>query len=886
MIGYFLLSIYTGYGQKIATKTVQTPTPIDWGHFANGTIDIIFSSHNDIAWFDTPAETIARRDHTCITPALEMMGQRDDVYFGMENSLYLLEYLDRHPEKLPEIKKFTLNGQFDWGATYNQPYESLLSGEQLVREVYYGAKLVRKMIPGASARVAYNPDVPGRSMQMPQILSKAGIPYLLMSRQREGLYNWKSPDGSSVTAWSSGDYGLIIKEGTLMGNHSDNMVKVKAHIDPLTDDYVKRKIPAHFGFLHSHDYIPPGNYDKQMQEWEVELAKYATLGLPDRFTPPKLEYSSTENFFDKVSANSPSFETITGERPNLWLYIHGPTHHKAISAKREAGVLLPAAETFSTIDAVLSGSFNNYPAYELGIAWKASIYDDHGWGGNNGEVTDLVFRNKLEMARDKGHEILNRALQNITSQIKTDKENSEPVVVFNALSWQRTDPVNVSVKSPGGEFNLVDGKNRTVPYQIVHKTGDGTFEIQFIAENVPSLGYKTYYITKGGSRVANVDLPKTSDTYFENKYYKINLTNGGIKGIYDKQLGKEILETGKFQGGEVFTMQSVGNGAGEFSEVQKPTMEGFDKMSNHSARWKLQKELSGPVSTVFTMRQKLKHSTVEQKLVIYNEIKRIDCKISLLDWDGTLYREFRMALPLNMKNANIAYEVPMGVVEVGKSEITGFAGGGYGSLLYDNVSSEIRPREIQNFITASDDRFGVTMSSSVAVADWVDPTNDPVDNPVLQPILLASRKSCHWEGNEYLQKEDHHFSFSILSHKAGWENGYRFGMQANNPLRAVVQEHTIKNTYLPTEKSFFEIPENQVLISTVKKGEDDNSVVVRLYDIEGKDSQIDLNTFFNIESGEHTNIIEEEGKKIPVSDYSFKTDIGHHAIETFKLIPE
>src|SRR5690606_14501218 len=130
------------------------------------------------------------------------------------------------------------------------------------------------------------------------------------------------------------------------------------------------------------------------------------LGLPKEFTPPILKYSSAENFFDKISASSPDFETIVGERPNLWLYIHGPTHHKAISAKREAGVVLPAAEAFSSIDALLSGSFNNYPSYELGDAWRASIYDDHGWGGKNGAVTDEVFREKLEFARDKGEEIL------------------------------------------------------------------------------------------------------------------------------------------------------------------------------------------------------------------------------------------------------------------------------------------------------------------------------------------------------------------------------------------------------------------------------------------------------------------------------------------------
>jgi len=359
-----------------------------------------------------------------------------------------------------------------------------------------------------------------------------------------------------------------------------------------------------------------------------------------------------------------------------------------------------------------------------------------------------------------------------------------------------------------------------------------------------------------------------------------------VKSISDKKLGREILETGKFLGGEVFSMQSVGNGAGEFSRVQQPTMEGFDKVALHNPRWVLDKSESGPVCTVYSMRQGLDHCTVKQSLVIYHDLKRIDCRISLLGWDGTESREFRMALPVNMEKASIAYEVPLAVVEARKSELVGSAGGGYGSLIYDQENKEIRPREVQNFITASGDRFGVTMSSSVAVCDWVDPTTDPADYPILQPILLASRRSCHGRGNWYLQAGDHHYSFSILSHEPGWKNGYRFGIQANNPLRAVVQARQGLNAELPPEKSFFAVSEKNVLISTIKKAEDDNSLVVRLYDIEGIDGKVSLNTFFSLGGGEYTNIIEEEGKTIPVSGRSLKTQIGHFAIETFKLYPE
>ena len=58
-----------------------------------------------------------------------------------------------------------------------------------------------------NAHVAYNIDVPGRSLQVPQLFKKSGIDYLFVSRMKEGFYNWYSPDGSSIFTYSPGNYG-------------------------------------------------------------------------------------------------------------------------------------------------------------------------------------------------------------------------------------------------------------------------------------------------------------------------------------------------------------------------------------------------------------------------------------------------------------------------------------------------------------------------------------------------------------------------------------------------------------------------------------------------------------------------------------------------------
>jgi alpha-mannosidase len=863
-----------------------------------GSLAIISSSHQDIAWMDAPEKCIEFRDTNCITPALGMMAADPDYCFTMENTLNLMEYLERHPDRRDEIARLTREGRLEWGATFNQPYESLLSGEQLVREVYFGRRWIMENLPGCDARVYFTPDVPGRSMQMPQILAKAGIPYLVMSRYHEGFTRWASPDGSSVLAYSPGHYGNA--SATLNAAPAEGAKAIAEKIGKWKGYYLEHRLPPEFPLLNSVDFSKPTDFRALIRYWNAS----PQASLP---WPLTMRYSSARRFFEALDAGGVRFDTITGERPNLWLYIHGPTHHWAVSAGRDAGALLPAAETFSAIRALVYGSFDQYPTARLDTAWQAAIYPDHGWGGKEGQITDRLFRKKYEFARDEGHDILRKALAAIAHRVRTKPPAGlvSPVVVFNPLSWTRTDPVDCQLPATSGEFRIVDQDGKEVAYQpfaAPESEGPSPPLIEFVADKVPALGYKTYYFIldaapaeiKAGSATANTG---SESNVIENAFYRIRLAPGGVESVFDKELGREVLNTEKFLGFEIFTMQSVGNGAGEFGRVQQPTMEGFDRLGAPRTSgpsfikprprrpfWRPSAAESGPLKTVYALSQRLANCRITEKLVVWNAIKRIDCEVALLDWDGEPYREFRIALPVAANGGRVAYEVPLGVVEVGKSEIAGAGGPAYGNLVYDEPCSEIRPREVQNFIGAGNDALWVTLTTSVAVCDFKDPTPSPAAYPILQPILLASRRSCHGEGNWYLQEGDHNFRFSMTSHGPGWRNGYKRGIQPNRPLIAVnAMPRTDAAAWLPGTMSFLSSSAPNVLVSAIKKAEDDDSLILRVYDIEGKDTEPNLRLFVPIEAAEKTNIIEKDGTPLELGTSGLTVKIGHHAVETLKL---
>ncbi len=848
----------------------------------NGKIYLMNSSHQDIAWMDSPENCIIERDTMLLSPLFEQARIDPDYRFDIEDVLMVREFIERHPEQKEEFAELLHSGRLTSGSTYIQPYEEMYSGESLVRQFYLGARWLTKEFKGYKPDTYWNVDVPGRTLQMPQIARKAGTEQMVISRHQMGVFRWYSPDGSFVTTYSPGHYSLSFPH-----LHRD-FFSAAAHIADQAVWWGEQMLSAGSDpvvpLLSDWDMSPAEDYSPMIDQWHTLSSFEDEFGTQHPIKLPGIKLTSARKFIRDFAKSAGELPSIMGERPAVWLYIHGPSHHKALKASREADISMTVAEKFSAIDALLDESFEAYPQDRLTRAWEAKIYPDHGWGGKNGAITDSVFLEKFEFALCEAMDITSTALNSISSKIRTDRSKGIPAIVFNSLSWKRSDPVHITLDLEAGwgkNAMVQDHQGKLIKSQLtdVVRYPDGTLKnavLHYVAEDVPSIGYKTYYVNPSPEKREEHSLSRV--TGYENDFYRITLSNGIIEQIVDKELGKNLLDGSNLKGGEVFTMRSEGNGAGEFADIQQPTMEGFDRVSNYSVEWKRVEK--GEVFSLFAMRQPIRNAIVEQRLIIYNDIKRVDIEVSLIDWEGVLYREYRMALPLDLPNGKVAYEVPFGVVEVGKDEIKGAAG-----ERYVTPCKEIHPRGIENWIAAYDEKIGITLSSSVAVADYIDPTDQGIRKPVLQPLLLASRRSCHGEGNEYLQTGDHHFSFSLTSHQPDWKNGYKFGRQSNEKLLVILNPPGSENETLPEELSFFSVDRGNVIISAIKKCDDDNSLIVRVYESEGNEGDNTMTSHFDLKKAFKTNIIEEEGVEIPARKNHINLGIGKYAIETFKLVP-
>ncbi len=860
----------TEKNKKLVSKQYFEPLiPADWDYFGEGKIHVISSSHQDIAWMNTPDSCRHERVHDIIIPALDLIDKEPEFKFEMEQTLNLMEAFEDSPENKQRLIDSYQSGNFEWGATFSQPYEGLESGEQLVRQSYFGRRWIKKTLPGMDAKVAYNIDVPGRSLQIPQLFKKSGIDYLFVSRMKEGFYNWYSPDGTKIFTYSPGNYGwslLVYKY--LEEDAVTAMHKLHKVLQNWNNYYRERNLPPHYALVISTDAGGPKNYKEVVEGWN-ELAWNSGKSIP------KIGHSTALEFLHSVDVPGIEIDSIFGERPNLWLYIHGAGHYQAIKAKRKSAVSIPAAEKFSAISCQLNDDFSAYPQKELDEAWFNSIYPDHGWGGKNGHITDSLFREALEKGNQIGEHLLNSSLNSIAD--KVELKNSRNILVFNDLSWSRDGYARADISDLKGEaWVLVDPEGKTVPSQLL--ISEGKKELVFSMKALPSIGYKTFAIRKGKRQSADITV---GQNYCDNQYYEIRFGQGGITGLYDKTLDKDVFNTSKMVAGDLFHMGYDGNGAGEFVQIKEPNYGGMERAHEKESSWELIE--SGAVYSRFRSSYEMDAFSVQQIITVFHQKKQIDLEYIIPDWPGDHNRQLRVLFPLNMEeSAQISYDVPMGMVHVGKDELNmsprGWAWGGS----YYQMPEEIHPREIQNFMTASGKGFGFTMSTNIVTADWIDPSREAAHYPVINSVLLSSHKSCHGLGNWYDQKGGHSFKFSISSHPEGWKNGFHFGVENNHPLPTIVRATKQKGD-LPSELSFVSTSDPFAVITTMKKAEDDTDLVIRLMEAEGEDKSIEVELNKEVQGLSKTDMIEENPEELDQQGKNLQLQLGKHAVDTYKM---
>ena len=813
-------------------------------------------SHLDLYWAGTQEECLSRGNFI-ISKAIQLAKRLPQYRFLLETEVFVSNFVDSHrgTQELEDFKQLVKEGRIEIAPLWAAIYQNQTREEALVRNVVYGKRYARAFF-GVDPTVAHMADIPGFTRQYPQILSKTATPYMVMTRMGPrdlSLFRWKAPDDSAVLVWNTiNGYGW----GVGLGLHGD--------LDKDTLEAIARDVKKIGATTNGPLYMSWGT--DLFAPTEKLLTNIDVLN--QRLSPIHFHLATAEEFFKAVSAEDGILD-LRGEVPSSWANITTSLIPLWLPALSATDTLI-SAEKFATINYALG--YASYPEKEFESLWKDNLKSlDHNNDGQGAEIGDerkLGYANEAELGAGQ---ILRDSLRNIAEKVQSPFSKSTAVVIFNPLSWTRDDVVKTHVALYGevGDdeiddykkaMRLLDEKGTPVPFQVEQYTegSSRSLDLVFTAHDVPSLGYKTYYLVPAEKsdvypNASEVKLDTDQDArqandsigsdVLENVYYKVSVerTTGKVD-VFDKDLSLQVIK-----GMEITAAEERG---GDDQNIILPSGRTIVNIIDS-----LELEENSPVRTVLKIDGHVGRTPIVQRLTLYRGIKKIDID-DTIEWKAGPSINIEQVFPLIQPNAEVRTGIPYGTAAT--TDIMTKATPHW----EDEVSPDIWKgwRQIQDWVSAGTKEWGLTFSAdhnlieigdSAIRADMLRGTRFSPATTVRngQPILDARPPT-----GTYV------FRYSLTSSKGDWATGksWRAGMAFRTPLIPVTSEDSLSQKSLPPEKSFLSLNADNIVLTAMKKADGGDSIVLRAFEVEGNATESPIIFMGTQRNFRKTNLLEED----------------------------
>jgi len=910
---------------------------------------LVHLSHHDLGYTDLPTNVLREHDgfmddilHFC--EKTENWPFESKFKYTVEQSWSIMHFMENRPkETVDKLIHFIKKGQIEVTAFFGNETSALCSHEELIRLMYPSFSLKHKYdIPIRSAELD---DIPGLSWGLAKVLAGAGVKYFapalpdyfsggkrkvhtfwdessVLPRDMPGAFLWQGQDGTKVLFW----YGIFSAAGLSWWNYQ----KALGQLPKMLDKLEKRDYPLdiiRYRFIGgSRDNAPPAlRLSYIVREWNKHWAY------------PKLIVATNSDFFErlekKCGSNLPLFR---GELPNTDYTVGAISTAKEIGINRVTHERLPSGEKFATIAASVASY--PYPSLSISEAYKNMLlYDEHTWGMAHpiGPAQEAHWSEKSNFAYRAAalsQDIFSKSLNKIVDEIKLLDDGGH-VVVFNSLSWKRTDVVRIPLKveTPCGRpmhleypehgvspifvsgsaigrnivnlpldiversFRLLDmDTGEKIPYQIVKINSPEApvpyasyryalgkvnpahlFEIVFLAKDVPPMGYKTYRLVPVKDRLDFPPHLEVTEHSLENRFFKVTLDPemGAIKSIYDKELGREIIDEDAPHKLNQLIVRSAKTGKEEKLKLSI-----------------IRKGQTGPIYGSLILSGKATGCPqVTEEIILYDEIKRIDISNRILK-DSTPFLEIYFAFPFKIKSPTFHFEGCNSIIEPLKDQFPGSNSDYY---------------TMQHWASVSNKEIGITLSSIEAPAiefgglwpGYVSQAHHAVTPPgfghdFLKPgdlkkgymysYVMANNFRTNFQP---VQVGERLFRYSITAHKGDWKKAkaYNSGWAFQNPLVPVCMNGKKQGTLSPS-CSFCQIDKPNVLLLTLKQAENGNGLIVRLMETGGKDTTVAVRVpFISISEAYETNLVEENERLLLVQKHEVTVPIKAFGIATIRV---
>ena len=880
-------------------------------------VHVVPHSHWDREWYFTTSRSkvYLMKDLKDVLDTLE--SNPDFKYFMVDAQGSLLDdYIKWMPQDKDRITKLVKEKKLVIGPWYTQTDQLVISGESIVRNMYYGMKRCETF--GGYMNVGYVPDSFGQSGNMPQIYKEFGIDDTLFWRGvsddmvNHTDYNWRGDDGSVV-------FTTQIPFGYYIGGNIPE--------DPKqSEEFWQKECFEKAGGRSAtkHIYFPNGFDQAPIRTNLPEIIKERNEKDPEN------EYviSCIEDYIKDVKSENPELEEVSGE---LVIAKHMRIHKSIFSSRSDLKVMNTQIQNYVTnvMEPLLTLSYNlgnDYPHEAVGEIWKLlfenAAHDSIGSCISDTANEDVYVRYK--QARDIAVNLVELHSRLIATSVKNDAEMT--FTLINTLPQKRNDTVVVKTYIPGGNFAILDEKGNKVDYTVI-ESRDLTYyvlsqtikldpsrkfyvpsqvleaTIAIKTSDVPAFGYVQYTLDTKGNSAKNLEKKNT----LENEFYAINVEEDGSLTITDKENNVTYKNQGVLvengDDGDSFNYSPPRKDLEVFSNKSECSVEvsGSDIYDQAVIKFNmvvpkdLEERAEGKVSVnlPITMTVALRKDSKVIDFNVHVDNKGLSHRLCVL-FDSQIVSSFNYAdeqfgsikrpnyyekeMKLYMASAENKTEKKAGVQELAnwandqstwqEPPISIEPTQSYVSLTDGKQGIAVIPQGVREYEVLDDHMIRLTLFRTYGFMGK--------ENLIYRPGRASGERIIETPAAQLLKEMDFAFGFTTYASDINEANVDTLAKAYNTNIevytyaeflngRLIFSQREIEGTK-ESRYSLFET-ENKLVVSAMKKAEDNDGYIIRLFNGKNHENISDTIKFnFDVKEAYYTNLREEKTEDIKVEN--------------------
>ena len=256
----------------------------------------------------------------------------------------------------------------------------------------------------------------------------------------------------------------------------------------------------------------------------------------------------------------------------------------------------------------------------------------------------------------------------------------------------------------------------------------------------------------------------------------------------------------------------------------------IEKVVNLSNGCQIKIEEEGSVRVILGINRSFNESRIEQKIILYRDLERIDF-VTKIDWQEKGSQKegipmLRVSFHLNFSSPEATFEIP------------------FGHIKRPALGEEM---PALRWMDVSKADYGVSLINDCKYGHQV-------QGNIMSLTLLRSP----YEPDALPDVGIHHIGYAIYPHKGRWKRDktIRKAAEFNQPLLAQWQK--VQGGNLPSSFGLLNLEQSNLVVSGLKKTEDDKGIILRFYEVEGKKTTAILASNLPLASCTETNLLEEK----------------------------